>query len=71
MCHSTFAQGKTRPSGEKKGFSAVEPDVSALTGPLEDAEEAAGSELLYNEYIVYDTCQVKMKYVVQVKFNFV
>jgi hypothetical protein len=45
--------------------------VSALTGPLEDAEEAAGSELLYNEYIVYDTCQVKMKYVVQVKFNFV
>ena len=28
------------------------------------------TNLLYNEYIVYDTAQVKQKYLVQVKFNF-
>ena len=26
--------------------------------------------LLYNEYIVYNTEQIKMRYVIQVKFNY-
>jgi hypothetical protein len=35
-------------------------------------EQGAGkrSELLYNEYIVYDTAQVRMKYVVVMDMHF-
>jgi len=29
-----------------------------------------GYTLNYNEYIVYDTKQIKMKYLLKVKFNF-
>ena len=30
----------------------------------------ADSSLLYNEYIVYDTAQIKMKYLIKTKFVF-
>lgn len=30
----------------------------------------SGYTLNYNEYIVYNTQQIKMKYLIQVKFNF-
>ena len=45
-----------------------------LTSNLERLQsEGAGrrSELLYNEFIVYDTKQIEMKYVVVVDMNFV
>ena len=32
--------------------------------------EAAGTELQYNEYVVYDTSQVLMKYLLQVRFDY-
>ena len=31
---------------------------------------AKDSSLLYNEFIVYDTSQVRQRFVLQVKFNF-
>ena len=32
--------------------------------------DIARSSLLYNEYIVYDTAQIKIKYLLKTKFNF-
>ena len=29
-----------------------------------------GGSLLYNEYVVYDVSQIRMRYLVQLKFNF-
>jgi len=33
--------------------------------------EAKGTDLQYNEYVVYDTSQVLMKYLLQVSFEYV
>merc|ERR1712176_1589481 len=33
-------------------------------------DEDADTSLLYNEYIVYDTSQIKMKYLLKLKFNY-
>lgn len=30
----------------------------------------AGTSLLYNEYIVYDTAQIQLRYLLRVKFNY-
>ena len=32
--------------------------------------EEQGSDLKYNEYVVYDTSQVRLRYVLKVKFHF-
>lgn len=40
--------------------------------PLVNEEvEAKGTDLQYNEYVVYDTSQVLMKYLLQVSFEYV
>ena len=36
----------------------------------EKKDSIPGSSLLYNEFIVYNTAQIKMKYLVKMKFNF-
>jgi poly [ADP-ribose] polymerase len=42
--------------------------VKVPCGKLLEIEDASLA-LQYNEFIVYDTSQVKMRYIVQVKFN--
>jgi poly [ADP-ribose] polymerase len=34
------------------------------------AAEGKGSSLLYNEFVVYNTKQVKMRYLVKVRFHY-
>lgn len=63
-----------------KGIGRTYPDpneVHTLDGsgvkvpigkPIEDSKIV--SDLLYNEYIVYDTAQVNIKYLFKLKFNF-
>lgn len=62
-----------------KGIGRTYPDpneVHTLDGgvkvpigkPVEDSKVA--SDLLYNEYIVYDVAQVNIKYLFKMKFNF-
>ncbi|XP_020550285.1 poly [ADP-ribose] polymerase 2 isoform X1 [Sesamum indicum] len=62
-----------------KGVGATAPDLSeALTledgvvVPLGTPKEQPGPKgsLLYNEYIVYNVEQIRMRYLVQVKFNY-
>ncbi|XP_050138415.1 poly [ADP-ribose] polymerase 2-like isoform X1 [Malus sylvestris] len=63
-----------------KGVGGTEPDFSEaqllddgvvvpLGKPKENTSRRKGS-LLYNEYIVYNVEQIRMRYVVQVNFNF-
>eukprot|EP01062_Namystynia_karyoxenos_P030512 TRINITY_DN2278_c0_g4_i1.p1 TRINITY_DN2278_c0_g4~~TRINITY_DN2278_c0_g4_i1.p1 ORF type:complete len:590 (+),score=213.39 TRINITY_DN2278_c0_g4_i1:67-1770(+) len=40
------------------------------TGPMADADLAGPTTLLYNEYVVYDVAQVRMRYLVRLKFHY-
>jgi len=64
--HCTKGQGEYVPD-EKTSFT-IEDDVDVPMGPLVQSDE--GTTLKYNEYIVYDPAQVKIRYLVLAKFNF-
>lgn len=59
-CHSTWGMGQNTPSS-----SAVVDGVSVPNGKL--GKSGVSSCLLYDEYIVYDTNQISLKYLVVVK----
>ncbi|XP_075068840.1 poly [ADP-ribose] polymerase 2 [Mixophyes fleayi] len=67
--HSTKGLGRTIPDPQK---SITHDGALVPLGPLIDTglENNAGYTLNYNEYIVYDHRQVRMKYLLQVKFNY-
>eukprot|EP00668_Euglena_longa_P001256 GGOE01001486.1.p1 GENE.GGOE01001486.1~~GGOE01001486.1.p1 ORF type:complete len:899 (-),score=261.13 GGOE01001486.1:257-2914(-) len=66
-CQSVKGMGKMAPSpsGDKllhgATFHLGDPVPQKLPGP---------SELLYNEYVVYDVTQVRIRYVLKLKFHF-
>ncbi|CAK9797855.1 Poly [ADP-ribose] polymerase [Anthophora quadrimaculata] len=66
--HSTWGRGQTQPDPETvyKMKDGVEVPYSV---PV-PAKLPKKSELLYNEYIVYDVAQVKARYLVKMKFNY-
>ncbi|KAB2605129.1 poly [ADP-ribose] polymerase 2-A-like [Pyrus ussuriensis x Pyrus communis] len=81
VCASLFLHW-TLPSmaDNTEGVGGTEPDFSEaqllddgvvvpLGKPKENTSRPKGS-LLYNEYIVYNVEQIRMRYVVQVNFNF-
>lgn len=45
-------------------------DVVVPYGRCTKSETVKKSELLYNEFIVYDAAQVKLKYLLQIEFTF-
>jgi poly [ADP-ribose] polymerase len=59
-CHSTWGQGQNTPSS-----STIVDGVSIPNGKLE--KSGVSSCLLYDEYIVYDTNQISLKYLIVVK----
>ena len=65
--HSTFGVGKTMP--EKADVHITDDGVQVPFGKGVKSG-VPKSDLLYNEYIVYDTSQIRQKYLLQVKFNF-
>jgi len=66
--HSVQGMGKIEPAGYKKMKNGLELPV----GPPKDTKvvNKKGYTLNYNEFIVYDTKQIKMKYLAKVKFNY-
>jgi poly [ADP-ribose] polymerase len=44
--------------------------VTVPLGKIVDNLKLNESELLYNEFIVYNTEQIRMKYLIKVKFHF-
>jgi len=65
--HSVKGLGRTAP--DPKACKLLENGCTVPTGKG-TATGVKDSSLLYNEYIVYDISQVKMKYLLQVKFKY-
>ncbi|KAG8198282.1 hypothetical protein JTE90_021536 [Oedothorax gibbosus] len=65
--NSVKGKGRISPSEFKVG--SLSSEAKLPYGPLSEDSSYAGY-LIYNEYIVYNVNQVKMKYLVRVKFNF-
>ena len=66
--HSTKGLGKTAP--DAKGTIKLEDDTQVPLGKGQAADCPPNCYLLYNEYIVYDVCQIRPRYLVNVKFDF-
>lgn len=63
--HSVKGVGKTQPN--PKEAIKTENDIIVPLGKLKTNNKLQTS-LLYNEFIVYDTAQVNLKYLLKVKF---
>ncbi|KAI8347889.1 poly polymerase catalytic domain-containing protein [Mortierella sp. GBAus27b] len=67
--HSTKGCGLSYPDSAHDVI--IENDLRVQAGPLktEQRKSGFGFQLQYNEYIVYDVSQVKMRYLLKMKFN--
>ncbi|KAG5673403.1 hypothetical protein PVAND_003458 [Polypedilum vanderplanki] len=65
--HSCKGIGKTSPNPEQ--FQVREDGVTIPCGQPKTNDKLR-SELLYNEYIVYDVAQVNIQYLLKLKFNY-
>ncbi|KAJ8686796.1 hypothetical protein QAD02_022590 [Eretmocerus hayati] len=65
--HSTWGRGQTQPDPAKSVKLAN--GIEVPCGPATPAQLAQRSSLLYNEFIVYDIAQVKVEYLVKLKFD--
>lgn len=53
-------------------FISIDDGVVVPCGEMIEQEETknmSNNDLLFNEYIVYDTNQIKLRYLVEVEFN--
>eukprot|EP00051_Salpingoeca_urceolata_P027695 m.482820 g.482820 ORF g.482820 m.482820 type:complete len:523 (-) comp22675_c0_seq1:139-1707(-) len=68
--HSTHGKGKVHP--DPAATVTIDGDVKVPCGKQKDTGvvNPAGYTLAYNEFIVYDTKQVKFRYLLKVKFNY-
>ena len=64
--HSTKGLGKTYPDPQE----SVEIEDGLIVPCGKPLEQSIQSQLLYNEYIVYDPRQVRQRFLCQVRFNF-
>ncbi len=68
---STKGLGKSEP--DQKDWVKLENGCVVPIGKLKsvaDPKDANSYSLLYNEYIVYDVTQIKLKYLVKIKFEY-
>lgn len=65
--HSTKGVGRTGPRPENA--VTLDGGVKIPMGPGEPTGRD-GATLLYNEFIVYDIAQIKIRYLLRVKFNY-
>jgi poly [ADP-ribose] polymerase len=65
---STKGLGRWAPDPSK--WVKLEDGLVVPSGPAVEAKLASPPSLLYNEYIVYDVSQVRLRYLLQVKFKF-
>jgi hypothetical protein len=71
--HSTFGVGEMTPDPAE--FKALPDGTEVPCGKLIPSGVVRGdgpdeTDLLYNEFIVYDVAQIRMRYLLKVKFNF-
>ncbi|KAJ3079952.1 Poly [ADP-ribose] polymerase 2 [Quaeritorhiza haematococci] len=65
--HSTKGCGSTAP--DESEFVKMEDGVVVPCGKPTNVKKSEGS-LLYNEYIVYDVAQIRMRYLIKMKFKY-
>ena len=65
---SVMGMGRVEPSSYEKMTDGLQLPMGPARNT--DVNKLAGYTLNYNEFIVYDTKQVKMKYLAKIKFNF-
>eukprot|EP00743_Colponemidia_sp_Colp-15_P000403 GILK01000464.1.p1 GENE.GILK01000464.1~~GILK01000464.1.p1 ORF type:complete len:683 (-),score=164.39 GILK01000464.1:174-2183(-) len=65
--HSTKGVGKTFPNPDE--FKTLDNGTVVPCGSSV-SKDIPGSSLMYNEFIVYDTKQIKIRYMVRMKFNY-
>jgi hypothetical protein len=66
--HSVCGLGTSEP--DPKSFHTTPEGVKVPYGKLQKNPNVDYSELLYNEFIVYDVDQIKMKYLIKIRFNY-
>eukprot|EP00039_Didymoeca_costata_P007541 m.100947 g.100947 ORF g.100947 m.100947 type:complete len:1020 (-) comp13730_c0_seq1:96-3155(-) len=66
--HSTFGVGQTAP--DPKGVYIHPEDGVMVPLGKGKASNVANSSLLYNEFIVYDTAQIRQRYLIRTRFKF-
>lgn len=66
--HSTMGRGQTHP--DPKDVHKTEDGVEVPYGMGVPAKLSKNSALLYNEYIVYDVAQVKVRYMIRMNFKY-
>ena len=62
--HSTHALGRSRP--DPSGTIMFEKDIQV---PLGKSQDFSGGGMCLNEFIVYNTNQIRMRYLVKVKVD--
>ena len=67
FCHSVMGIGKHFPTE----MTEIEKNVFMASGRIEPNPQGAQSDLQYNEFVVYDIGQVKIRYILRVKFEFI
>ncbi len=68
---STKGVGKSEP--DRKGWITLDDGCMVPLGKIKqviDSKEAINYALLYNEYVVYDVSQIKLKYLVKIQFDY-
>ncbi|KAF9963545.1 Poly [ADP-ribose] polymerase 2 [Modicella reniformis] len=66
--HSTKGCGLSYP--DEAHDVNIDDGLRVQAGPLKSGSRGAGFRLQYNEYIVYDVSQVKMRYLLKMKFSY-
>lgn len=65
---SVMGQGQSHPNPKKS--ITMDNDVLVPLGKIVKNKQVSKSSLLYNEFIVYNEDQVRMRYLVKVNFNY-
>jgi len=65
----TWGRGKSAPKADAAVSLPGDAGLKVPLGPVVPTG-VQGSSLLYNEFIVYDTSQIKQRFVLQVKFHY-
>ena len=63
-------KGCGRVASKEENFEALEDGTVVPLGPANDVDATKESSLNYNEYIVYDTKQIRLRYIAKIKFNY-
>lgn len=68
--HSVQGLGRTMP--DPNGTITINNDLKVPTGTLIELPrcDATGLTLIHNEFIVYDPAQVKIRYILKVRFDY-